>query len=63
MISCKISDDALRLNDKEMLEDLVVAATKQAMAKVREQIAQKTAEMAGNLGLPPQMLGGLGGLV
>lgn len=55
-----IADDALK-NDREMLEDLIVAATNQALAKVREQLAAKSAEMANNIGLPPSMLAGLGG--
>lgn len=56
--SVRISDEALALNDKEMLEDLVAAATNQALNKVREQLAQKSAEMAAAIGLPPGMLGG-----
>lgn len=58
--SVRISDEALALNDKEMLEDLVAAATNQALNKVREQLAQKSAEMAAAIGLPPGMLGGGG---
>ena len=58
--SVRISDEALALNDKEMLEDLIAAAANQALNKVREQLAQKSAEMAANLGLPPGMLGGGG---
>jgi DNA-binding YbaB/EbfC family protein len=62
VLSCKLHDDALRLNDRDMLEDLIVAATNQAFAKIREQLAAETAKMASNLGLPPGMLGGMGGL-
>ena len=62
VIGLKIGDDALK-SDREMLEDLIVAATNQALTKVREQLAAKTAEMAGNIGLPPSMLGGLGGAI
>ena len=61
VLNCSISDDAVRMNDKEMLEDLVVAATNAALVKVREQLSAKTAEMAANMGLPPQMLSGLMG--
>jgi DNA-binding YbaB/EbfC family protein len=56
----RISDDALKLNDREMLEDLIAAAANQAMAKAREAVAAETAKMAANMGLPPGMLGGLG---
>ena len=54
----RITDEALKLNDREMLEDLIAAATNQALNKVREQLAQESAKMAAALGLPPGMLGG-----
>ena len=56
--SVRISDEALKLNDREMLEDLITAATNQALNKVRELLAQESAKMASNIGLPPGMLGG-----
>ena len=55
--SVRISEEAMKLNDREMLEDLVAAATNQALLKVREQLAQESAKMAQNIGLPPGMLG------
>ena len=58
--SVRISEEAMQLNDREMLEDLVAAATNQALLKVREQLAQESAKMAQNIGLPPGMLGGGG---
>jgi DNA-binding YbaB/EbfC family protein len=58
VLSVRISDEALQLNDREMLEDLVAAATNQALNKVRELLAQESAKMAANIGLPPGMLGG-----
>jgi DNA-binding YbaB/EbfC family protein len=60
VLSVKISEEAMKLNDREMLEDLIAAATNQAIAKVRELIAQESAKMAANLGLPPGMMGGGG---
>ena len=60
ILSCRISDEALKLNDREMLEDLIVAATNQAFGKVRQLLAEETAKMAANLGLPPGLLGGGG---
>jgi len=56
--SVRISDDAMKLNDREMLEDLVAAAVNQALAKAREQVATASAKMAENMGLPPGLLGG-----
>jgi hypothetical protein len=61
VLSCTIAEDAMKLNDREMLEDLMVAATNQALGKVREQLAAESAKMASVMGLPPGMLGG-GGL-
>ena len=58
IVSVRISEDALKLNDREMLEDLVAAATNQALTKVRQQLAEESAKMAANMGLPPGMLGG-----
>lgn|SRR5262245_11589984 len=55
LVGCTISDDALKLNDREMLEDLVTSAVNQAMAKVRHQVAEETQKMAGGIGLPPGM--------
>ena len=56
--SVRISEEAMALNDREMLEDLIAAATNQALNKVREALAQESAKMAANIGLPPGMLGG-----
>lgn len=55
---CKLTTEALRLNDQEMLEDLIVAACNQAMNKVREQLAAETNKVAASMGIPPGMLGG-----
>lgn len=57
----KISEDAVRLNDREMLEDLVAAAVNSALAKAKEQAAAESQKMAANMGLPAGMLGGLPG--
>jgi DNA-binding YbaB/EbfC family protein len=60
MIACTISEDALRLGDREMLEDLVRAASNQALDRARQLVNEETGKMAANLGLPPGM--GLPGL-
>jgi DNA-binding YbaB/EbfC family protein len=57
VLNVRISEEAMQLNDREMLEDLVAAATNQALVKIREQLAQESAKMAANIGLPPGMLG------
>lgn len=57
VLSVRISEEAMKLNDRELLEDLVAAATNQALTKVRAQLAEESAKMAANIGLPPGMLG------
>lgn len=61
VLGITIGEEAWKLNDREMLEDLIAAATNQALAKVRDDLAAETAKMAQSLGLPPGMLGGMGG--
>jgi DNA-binding YbaB/EbfC family protein len=55
VLSCRLSDEALKLNDREMLEDLIRAATNQAIQKARELAAAEARQMASGLGLPPGM--------
>jgi len=50
-----LSDEAMRGNDREMLEDLLKAATNQALEKARQQVAEETGKMASGLGLAPGM--------
>jgi nucleoid-associated protein EbfC len=61
--ACVISEEIMKIGDREMLEDLIRGATNQAIAKVRQQIADETTKMASNLGLPPGIgLPGMPGL-
>jgi nucleoid-associated protein EbfC len=61
VLAVQLSDEALKLNDREMLEDLLRAAVNQALQKSRQAVAEETGKMAGSLGLPPGMgLPGLG---
>jgi DNA-binding YbaB/EbfC family protein len=60
VLSVRISEEAMKLNDREMLEDLIAAATNQALAKARQQLAAESEKMAANMGIPPGMLGGGG---
>jgi DNA-binding YbaB/EbfC family protein len=52
VLSCSISDETFRLNDKEMLEDLIQAAANQALDKARQLAAEETSKMAAAFGLP-----------
>ncbi|MFL5240935.1 MAG: YbaB/EbfC family nucleoid-associated protein [Gemmataceae bacterium] len=51
--ACTLSDEALKSGDKEMLEDLIRAATNQALERIRRQVADETGKMASGFGLPP----------
>lgn len=60
VLACSLSEEAFRLNDREMVEDLIRAATNQALERARQMVAEETGKMATGLGLPPGM--GLPGL-
>jgi nucleoid-associated protein EbfC len=60
LLACTLSDDALKMNDREMLEDMIRAAVNQAFERVRQQIQEESAKMATGFGLPPGL--GLPGL-
>ena len=50
-----ISDEVIKMNDKEMLEDLIASAVNHALKKARQLVAEETSKMASGLGLPPGM--------
>jgi len=52
ILSCTLSDDAMRGGDREMLGELIVAAANQALARVRQQNQEEMARTASGLGLP-----------
>jgi DNA-binding YbaB/EbfC family protein len=49
---CTINDEAMQLNDREMLEDLIKAASNQAISRVRGLVAEETSKLTSSLGLP-----------
>jgi DNA-binding YbaB/EbfC family protein len=55
VLACTLSDEAMKLNDKELLEDLVRAAVNQALQRVRTLVAEETSKMAASLGMPAGM--------
>jgi DNA-binding YbaB/EbfC family protein len=55
VLAVQLTDEAFKGNDREMLEDLVKAATNQAIARVRQLVADETTKMATGLGLPAGM--------
>jgi DNA-binding YbaB/EbfC family protein len=51
----KVTIDPSVMDDREMLEDLVVAAINDAARKLEAATAEKMSAVAGGLGLPPGM--------
>ncbi|MEJ2515089.1 MAG: YbaB/EbfC family nucleoid-associated protein [Gammaproteobacteria bacterium] len=48
-------DEAIFGDDREMVEDLVAAATNDALRKVEQTVQEKMSGMTAGLGLPPGM--------
>ncbi len=57
--SCVISEQAMALNDRDVLADLIVAATNIAVGKAREEMAKASGAIAQELGMPPGALPGM----
>jgi len=53
MKGIKIDPKLIDPNDKEMLEDLIVAACNDARAKMESEVAKETEKMMGGIKLPP----------
>ncbi len=53
MIACHLSPELLQNPDRELIEDLIVAANNQACERVRQLVAEESARMAEELGVPP----------
>jgi len=61
VLKCTLTDEALKGNDRELLEDLIVAACNQAIKKVKAAGAEEAQKTAEGLGLPAGMgLPGIG---
>ena len=56
----KIEIDPSGLADKEMLEDMVLAACNDARSKADQTMADATQKAMNDMGIPPGMLGGGG---
>ena len=52
-VKALVIDDALIGEDKEMLEDVVIAAFNDAVRKVESTVQEKYAGMTSGMGLPP----------
>jgi DNA-binding YbaB/EbfC family protein len=56
----KIDPSLLKAEEREIVEDLVVTAFNDAKRKAETAMQEKMQSLAGGLGLPPGLLGGLG---
>jgi len=52
VLNCSISEEAIKLNDREMLEELVRSATNQALEKARRLAAEETFQSVTGMDLP-----------
>ncbi len=52
IVSVKIDPEVLKANDVDMLQDLVVAATNEALRKAREMVAEEMKGVTGGLQIP-----------
>ena len=53
-----IAKEVVDPNDVQMLQDLVLAAFSDALAKVKERMKEEASSMTGGFDLPPGLLGG-----
>jgi nucleoid-associated protein EbfC len=56
----KIDPSLMKPDEREVVEDLVVTALAEARRKAEIAMQEKMQSLAGGLGLPPGLLGGLG---
>jgi nucleoid-associated protein EbfC len=56
----KIDPSLMKPEEREVVEDLVVTALAEARRKAEIAMQEKMQSLAGGLGLPPGLLGGLG---
>ena len=52
VVACRIDPELFRQNDRELLEDLIVAAVNQGIAKGKQMHADAVRELTGGLSLP-----------
>jgi hypothetical protein len=52
LVKLRISPEVVKPEDREMLEDLVVAAVNAAAAKAKQAVQEETAKMTGGMNLP-----------
>ena len=56
LASVKIDPEVVDPDDVQMLEDLIVAAVNDVLAKAKDMVSQEMSKLAGGLNLPPGLL-------
>lgn len=56
LISLKINPEVIASKDKEMLEDLILAACNEALKKSKELMAEELSKLTGGMNLPPGLV-------
>jgi len=56
VVGVKIDPDAVDPDDVEMLEDLVMAATNEALRRAQAMVAEEMGKLTGGLKLPPGLI-------
>ena len=57
VVDVSIAKEVINPDDPELLEDLVLSAFTDASNKIKVKIQQEAASIAGELNLPPEMMG------
>ncbi len=56
VVDVQLDPEILDPEEVEMLQDLVIAATNEALRQAREMVAEEMSKLTGGLNLPPGML-------
>lgn len=56
VVAVRIDPEVAGPDELEMLQDLVVAATNEALRKARELLSQEMGRLTGGMGLPPGLM-------
>ena len=60
VVKVRIDKSKIDVNDTEMLEDLIVAAVHGAQTRAGEMVQEEMKKKAGEMGIPPGLLGQMG---
>ncbi len=53
ILSVEIEEELLKFEEKEMLQDLIVAGVNEALKKAKEMVEEEMSKLVGGLALPP----------